>query len=408
MSKQYKDIKVVVMVPSPLTPRWQSNFCTDALAEVFDVEYWDCGAIVSVPFEATTVLERSYCKTISCTDELKSELKKLPKDTVCISHIHTDAPENYELHRLISSYHRDRVYVDFWASAITANMNLREDPNAETAIHKESLFRRIKHALYTFYPLQYAAKYIKHKNDGGFELWLSSQVMSKIYEMYNHYTVSTIPGSGYFINHPDYEKYLAIEKANEPTLIEGKYVVYIDQYFPVHPHLQVENPHLDCKALAQPYYESLNRFFDKVESQYNCKVVIAGHPVANYQVNPFGGRQIVYFKTAELVKHCLAVCMHTSYSISYMVLYNKPICLMTNSVFRQYPSKQSELERYYHTFELPIVDIDKVDDIHFTPLNEPIRQGFMNRFFDMNNHKTNAELMQENIIKIHEEIINHQ
>lgn len=397
------------MVPSPLTPRWQSNFCTDALAVIFDLEYWDCSSIVSVPFEATTILDRQYVKTIESVTRLKEELSLLPKDTVCVSHIHCDAPENYEIHEIISSFFKDRVYINFWASAISANMNLRSK-EVDTFDKKNALNLKPKivNILNNYLPcFLFIYMFVRHRKDGGLLQWQNSRKCVKMESLYRHYRVSTIPGSNFFINHPDYEKYLTIEQAKPSPLLRGRYVVYIDQYFPIHPHLQVENPHIDCRVLAQEYYSSVNKFFDKLEYENDCEVVIAGHPVANYSVNPFNNRKIIYFKTAELVRDCIGVCMHTSYSISFMMLYNKPICLMTNSAFMKIPSKKQELNNYSQTFELPIIDIDKVDSTNdiFTTINSDIRTGFMSRFFDASNKKTNSELITDSIVRIHNRIL---
>ena len=119
-----KNIKVIIMVSSPLTPRWESNFCVDALSRVFDLEYWDCTAITGVPFEANEVLPRDYIKTIDSIETLKKELSKLPQDVVCLSHIHLEDPQNNHIHKIISSFCKNRVFVNFWASEIDEKLDL--------------------------------------------------------------------------------------------------------------------------------------------------------------------------------------------------------------------------------------------------------------------------------------------
>ena len=87
--------------------------------------------------------------------------------------------------------------------------------------------------------------------------------------------------------------------------------------------------------LAPLFYGSLNSFFSKVEQHFGCKVVIAAHPSSVYTNNPFDGRDIIYNKTCELIKDCTAVCMHTSNALSYAILFNKPLALLTNKAFNK-------------------------------------------------------------------------
>lgn len=80
-------------------------------------------------------------------------------------------------------------------------------------------------------------------------------------------------------------------------------------------------------ADSDVYFTSMNRYFDFVEKSTGLRVIIAAHPRSHYESMPdaFGGREIVKGKTVELVAKCKLVVMHMSTSLSYVVLYKKPV-----------------------------------------------------------------------------------
>jgi len=75
------------------------------------------------------------------------------------------------------------------------------------------------------------------------------------------------------------------------------------------------------------YFAAMNRFFDFIESNSSLKVIIAAHPRSNYESMPgvFGERAVVKGNTVELVANSKLVVMHMSTSLSYAVLFKKPI-----------------------------------------------------------------------------------
>ena len=409
------------MVPSPLTPRWLNNFSIDALAASFDVEYWDCGAICDIKFEAAEVVDRPYVRTIGSLKDLEENLKRLPKDAVMISQIHLEA-NNYKVHKLIARYNPYRVWIFFWANAITENtvlvpQNIQAENNESPLTPtKVGVLKRIKRLLYKSRPIYYIGKYIRYKGDYRFKQMVSiDKQMDRIKknrDLYKHeYIIDVRPNQEYSINHPDFEKYLQLIQSDNTPLISGKYIVFLDSFFPFHPHLRTENPSVDFDALVEHYFNSLNQFFDKIEKAYDCEVVIAGHPTAQFSSrNPYGKRKVVYFKTAELVKEAFAVCLHSSFSVSFAFLFDKPFCLLTNAAIRQSSNQCSNLQMYSKVFEHPLVDTDIIEDVRdiFAPTKPEIRDGYNNMFFDIDNRKLNAELLVENIERIHNDIINNQ
>lgn len=75
------------------------------------------------------------------------------------------------------------------------------------------------------------------------------------------------------------------------------------------------------------YFDSMNHFFDFIEKYTGLKVVIAAHPRSRYDLlgNVFRGRAVIKGTTVDLVAKSKLVVMHMSTSLSYAVLFEKPV-----------------------------------------------------------------------------------
>lgn len=75
------------------------------------------------------------------------------------------------------------------------------------------------------------------------------------------------------------------------------------------------------------YYKAMNLLFRRIEETAGLRVVIAAHPRSSYQdiKNVFDGREIIKGATVDLVAKSDIVVMHMSTSVSYAILFNKPI-----------------------------------------------------------------------------------
>lgn len=135
------------------------------------------------------------------------------------------------------------------------------------------------------------------------------------------------------VNSDDYDR--AIEKRGKERIKEEKFIVFLDECMPLHPDISI----CGIKAIdANIYYKEINNFFDKVEKITNLKVVIAAHPKALIykEYNYFGGREIIFYKTAELVRDSELVLAHDSTAIGYVVAFNKPMLSLTSDNIEKY------------------------------------------------------------------------
>lgn len=125
-------------------------------------------------------------------------------------------------------------------------------------------------------------------------------------------------------NSGDYQNALTILKNETKSIVEGKYIVFLDQYTPFHNDYVL----LGLKRPSeQEYFDLLLPFFDSIEKKTGLKVIISAHPSAlGYKDHDyFSGRPVFYNSTAILVKHAEAVITHNTTSVSFPVVYNKPI-----------------------------------------------------------------------------------
>jgi hypothetical protein len=129
------------------------------------------------------------------------------------------------------------------------------------------------------------------------------------------------------INAYDYDNYLKYINTSQREQLTEKTCVFLDIAATHHSDTVI----LGLKKLGkEAYYNSMNRLFDNIELKTGLKVIIAAHPKSRYEEMPgvFGGREIIKGKTMELVSQSSMVVMHHSTSVSYAVLFKKPIMVV--------------------------------------------------------------------------------
>lgn len=168
------------------------------------------------------------------------------------------------------------------------------------------------------------------------------------------------------INSIDYITSLNIDN----NLVKGKYVVFLDQYLPCHP----DNKIVGYQDLDEEhYYSKLSEFFEHIEEQYNCKVVIAAHPTAQCykEKNPFDGRDIFFFKSQSLVKESIGVISHYTTAFSFAILFNKPsIVLVSDEMKEKMRVPYDYCVMFSELLDWPLVNIDNNScDVRFREVN---------------------------------------
>lgn len=126
----------------------------------------------------------------------------------------------------------------------------------------------------------------------------------------------------------DYEMYLQIRSALPSR--NFKYAVYLDENIEGHE----DNADLGYSELVseRKFFGALNKFFSGFEALSGIPVLVAGYPSRRPDTSQhvFGGREIVYGETAELIRNATIVFAHASTSVSFAVLWRRPIVFLTS------------------------------------------------------------------------------
>lgn len=133
------------------------------------------------------------------------------------------------------------------------------------------------------------------------------------------------PASVIPIHSIDHDMYLRYKSESDSLAPDGT-CVFLDEAATHHSDFAL----LNIRPLeARPYYESMNRFFERIESDTGLKVVIAAHPRSTYEQSGdvFNGRKIIKGQSVALVARSSLVVTHASTSVSFAVLFGKPLIL---------------------------------------------------------------------------------
>lgn len=158
-------------------------------------------------------------------------------------------------------------------------------------------------------------------------------------------------------NSTDYE--IFCNESLEP-ICSDKYIVFIDQYYPYHRDIALHG----WKYInSDRYFSLLNDSFSQIENLYGCKVVIAAHPASElYKVkNPFDKRMIYFGVTNNLIRYSVAVIAHNSTAISFAVLNNKKLMLLTsNEIVTNYSTFHYMMVKYKTILDCPMYNMDHI------------------------------------------------
>lgn len=383
------DRKIVVFGHQVLTQRLMDELCMDELAKEFDVEYWNCNALCIPHVDLMTdSISRPWVYDVNDIDSLKKRLDNLPSETIAILKIFVNV-DMYDIHKLIGPkvscgilYYLNKGIWDCMLGTFEQKDDKNENPCHEIVIKR--LINRIKNRLYKKKEIYLLSQFVKYR---GGEQYVKIKNDLRIKEMMSYYPhvyyMGVSPSADFQTSHPDYDKILKLGKINENV---QPYIVFIDAFYPYHADWKERNPSFDWDALGEPYYKSMRAFFDKVEKQYGCEVIVAAHPNANYDNNPFGKRKCIKFKTVELVKDSRAVILHSSNSINFIAYYNKPVCFVSNDAVKagdfQYCLYQMA-SSLSSSLGFHLYDVDNLDSVEniFRPIDSNIRLKIINRYF---------------------------
>lgn len=117
---------------------------------------------------------------------------------------------------------------------------------------------------------------------------------------------------------------------------QNKFVVFLDEFLFGHPDFLMQGGVFPIQSDSL-YFTNLRKLFDLIETTMRYRVVIAAHPRATDLSKElrFGKREIIQWQTGSLVSQSEFVITHCSTSVSFAVLYRKPIIFLTSNEIDQ-------------------------------------------------------------------------
>ena len=203
------------------------------------------------------------------------------------------------------------------------------------------------------------------------------------------------------INSWDYSSSLRQKKVYSDI---KKYILYIsdgEARFPSDSSLvgskRVEDPSNYCKNLCI--------FFDKIESYFNLKVIIASHPRASIEGNidpKLGKRNCFKGITEELVKKSDFVINLGSTAASYAVMHSKPILFIYSSEdqLKNIPGmkKVKFISTMLNAQRIDINNFDKFEDLRLD-FNKDAYNKYFTKYICVQNNLPNHKIITDEIMK---------
>ena len=395
-----KKIKLVFISRSELNQRMVDFFCLDELCKDFDLEYWDYTDFVYLPQCFDNKLNRPYLRKIHSLGELKQNLKRIPSDSIITLSINL-CKKNRKALKAVSKHFPTIVLINFYVNTPSTIKVNKETPTSTSTWRR--LLSFIKKPFYNTLFFRTLIKVLFHPHQYRFYVnrWQFGKELNRFEKVV---WFSCDRNTKYFINHPDIEQFVCLNRATQKRC--DRYIVYIDQYFPYHVDLKFHNPDMNQNQLAEEFFPSVNRYFGFLEKQYDCKVIIALHPMANYQGNPYGGREMCSLQTAALVRDSIGVCMHSSNALSFVMLFDKPVVSLINDAVRKVPRLNNQILNITEECNIQLVDTDMTpyEAQPMRKVDAEYRDAYISRFFGdlkTENLHSNAELFKEHYMDVY-------
>ncbi len=346
--------KVIFINSIPLVLRLKRSYLIEELqSNGFEVEYWDIQNLVRSKkqlVEFPDELKENYSKKMENLAHFLKELNKQNRiQTLFIVQVH----ERWMSRQIFYNLSRQKFY--------TIQLNIHSKIKKGPSTNK--IGDRLKKFRYTIEEKIKVTIYL---------LWK----MWKGYRTYGHIFGVSTPKT-HSINRPDYEVFRKVKEFSE-RMIEGQYMVLLDIYFAQH----AEARHRSTKSeeLAAQYQKSMNRYFDWLEKEYKCEVIIAAHPSSDY-TSEWQGRKVIKNKTAELVKDADAVIAHVSTSNVLAVLFDKPVVFIVNNAMKEFSygrfAHSTFRQALYFKKEAYNIDLIAFEQIKISSIDMAIRMKYL-------------------------------
>lgn len=345
---------IILVDQEPFTRRRSELFYIDKfIASGFNVQVWSLSSYLKMPGSYPNTIEADYVYNISSKEFFLSLLDKCKvEETIFILELGYSI-RSFQIFKYLNKYNCLKVRISLYDNIIfgtrPGNKIIRIIKDGRIIdllkIYTKSILLNGYKRLFPFKEYDY--------------LFSSSKLTSR----------------NFAINHPDYELWKYSLSAPE---LSGDYLVFCDIFFPEHPDLLAIHPSIN----AIKYRKTLSAFFSYVEKKTGKPVIIAAHPKAIYDSNDWGGRRVIKYQTNSLVKYSSGVLLHSSNSITFTILSDKPCILLTTDDMLCFNVLKMVFEGYHQAFDLPIYNLDhtQFEEIDFKRVDAELRQRYINTY----------------------------
>lgn len=164
------------------------------------------------------------------------------------------------------------------------------------------------------------------------------------------------------INSRDYDLYLEYIRNNSKKIISEESCVFLDEDLTNHPDFSL----FGITPLNKEKYSlSMNHFFEHVEKRTGLTVVIAAHPKSKFSAknHPYGDRAFIQGNTVQLVAKSKMVVAHASTSISFPVLFCKPIVLAITNEMKKRIDMMNNVQAFAKALGVTPINVDTLNEL---------------------------------------------
>ena len=338
-------VKVLFITSVPFIRQHEIDMYFDTINERFPTEKWDCSKMFSrETYEVSDLACNRIC--IHSLDEFRKRLQFIVSmnSSVCIiTNILISKLEI--LYSDIKKYNIPIINIDKegLASWLAYNGLLHD-------YHGDSIRDRVATIIMSHYYLRVAYRFIRRRK----------AKYDVVFSGYNYYPENC---NAFVKTHNvKYDEYIRAKECE--NIIGTDYILFLDAALANHPMFANSSRK---KMNVEKYIESLNSFFDELEKKWGMPVVISAHPKSKYAATTFHGRDIIKYKTPQLIRHCSFIVSHYSTSLIDAVLQYKPVIVLTSEDLVTSSTRKSVLMgiEFANILNIRIVDLGKLGEYDY-------------------------------------------
>ncbi|MEO9963465.1 MAG: hypothetical protein ABJ388_03135 [Alphaproteobacteria bacterium] len=151
---------------------------------------------------------------------------------------------------------------------------------------------------------------------------------------------------------------------------DNAFAVYVDESLHDHPDYAITG--IPAPVEKESFFPALRRTFDRIEREQGLEVIVALHPKAHYTPQElaqyFGNRQTISAQTPALIQSAALILLHNSTSVTYAVLYRKPILFLTShDIDKSWLRWDLDVRSYWLSQPVHNIDVGESNNLNAIP-----------------------------------------